>query len=208
MIAILVLLACAPPLNHSPQARFRVGNAIAGEQVTLDASNSSDPDGNFLNVQWRVTDPDGRVLDLPDRPRVNFPADRLGSWDVELEVDDGWLNGTTSDGFHVLNERPEVTTTLWVGDEARRVQGDGGGGVYLSHPDLPPISIDINRTSDADHHEVTHIWETSWPISASEAEAETLDVPNDGPGSWVAELILTDGWETTTLTFDLNCVEF
>jgi len=52
------------PPNHAPRAVIDVPSepVVVGQVVTLDASSSSDPDGDALTYRWRQTDEVGGVL--------------------------------------------------------------------------------------------------------------------------------------------------
>ena len=41
-LGMALVLACAPPNNQRPRANVQVGDVIVGEQVVLDARNSTD----------------------------------------------------------------------------------------------------------------------------------------------------------------------
>ena len=66
--------------------------ALAGGQVELDGSGSSDPDGDAITYHWSfVSFPDGSspALSDPTDPMPTFTADRVGVYVIELSVDDG-----------------------------------------------------------------------------------------------------------------------
>jgi len=196
-----LVLACAPPNNQRPRATVQVDDVIVGEQVVLDARNSTDPDGHVLTARWTVADPTGQVLDLPQRPRVTFLADAIGTWEVELVVDDGWLSDTLTDAFLVQNTLPEATTLVWIGDQPTQVEETG---MFVSMFEAPPMQLEVIQIFDADGHDCDYHWEASWPLADGESESAILDVPIDGPGAWDADLVVSDGWETTTLSFELR----
>ena len=99
------------------------------------------------------------------------------------------------------NTPPEVTTLVWIGDQPTQVEATG---MFVSMIEAPPIRLEVIETFDAEGHDCDYRWETSWPLADGESESPILDVPIDGPGSWDADLVVSDGWETTTLTFELR----
>lgn len=72
-------------LTYSPQP------AIEGEQTTLDATDSTDPDGRIVEYRWDLNG-DGTIDRVTSAPKVTYTYG--GSTDVELVVVDD--DGTTS----------------------------------------------------------------------------------------------------------------
>ncbi len=69
--------------------------ALQGNVVTLNGSGSSDIDGNNLTYNWTfVSVPTGSTATLSDSSIVNpnFTADLIGTYEVQLIVNDGTLN--------------------------------------------------------------------------------------------------------------------
>jgi outer membrane protein OmpA-like peptidoglycan-associated protein len=84
-------LACpqppAPP-NRPPVCRLTVpAQGQAGEAVTLDASGSSDPDGDPLSYTWDFGD--GTPPARTTTPRTTHSYARVGGYAVKVTVDDG-----------------------------------------------------------------------------------------------------------------------
>src|SRR5215468_2885773 len=84
-------LACpAPPApaNRPPVCRLTVpAEAQAGTPVTLDASGSSDPDGDPLSFTWDFGD--GTPPAKTTAARVTHSYARVGAYTVKVTVDDG-----------------------------------------------------------------------------------------------------------------------
>jgi len=86
-------LACAAPAaaavpNRPPVCRLTVpAEAQAGTPVTLDASGSSDPDGDPLTYTWDFGD--GSQPAKTSVPRTTHTYARVGGYTVKVTVDDG-----------------------------------------------------------------------------------------------------------------------
>jgi hypothetical protein len=81
------------PINQLPTARAGADHTVAaGATVTLDGNASDDADGDPLSYSWwLVSRPAASTaaLDTVDPVRPTFVADQLGSYTIELLVDDG-----------------------------------------------------------------------------------------------------------------------
>ena len=77
-----------PPANRPPVARLSVvPQGQVGEAVTLDASGSSDPDGNPLTYTWDFGD--GTPPTRSDSPRLTHSYARVGNYTTKVTVEDG-----------------------------------------------------------------------------------------------------------------------
>jgi len=78
----------AAPANRPPVCRLSVApQGQVGEAVTLDASGSSDPDGNPLTYTWDFGD--GTPSTKSDSPRMTHSYARVGNYTTKVTVDDG-----------------------------------------------------------------------------------------------------------------------
>lgn len=85
--------------NQSPTAEATANsNTVdAGDQITLDASGSTDPDGDDLTFEWSLSTPDGSSASLSDSQaeQPTFTTDMAGDYVASLSVNDG--NGETDE---------------------------------------------------------------------------------------------------------------
>jgi uncharacterized repeat protein (TIGR01451 family) len=169
-----------PVADAGPDVTARVG-----DEVILDGSGSSDVDGHELGFLWSmVSAPGDSVEMLSDLNTVkpSFIVDQPGTYQIQLVVNDGY-GDSPSDLVTVttLNSPPVADAgpnqTVFVGDE---VQLDGSG------------------SSDADFDPLQFFW--SLPVAPSESNASLSDPTQsdptfqvDHPGSYVAQLIVSDG---------------
>jgi hypothetical protein len=83
----------ATAANRVPQANAGTDQTVrVGATVPLDASKSSDPDGDPLKFSWAfVSRPNNSQAQIaePNAAKTSFVADVAGSYLVELTVDDG-----------------------------------------------------------------------------------------------------------------------
>ncbi len=159
---------------------------VAGATVNLDGSGSTDVDGNPLTYAWSfVSRPAGSsaVLSDPTALKPTFIADRLGDFVVQLIVNDGFVNSapdsttiSTTNSQPVAKAGPDQTVPL--------------GGVVV---------LDGSASSDADGHALTYSWSlTSKPSDSSAglsgANTVSPSFTADKPGTYVAQLIVNDGY--------------
>ncbi len=89
---------CGDERNQPPKADAGEDVCVLfGDQVVLDGSESSDPEGEPLTYQWAVIkSPNGSSATLGSSTAATTPfnPDRLGDYVIELEVDDGELSDT------------------------------------------------------------------------------------------------------------------
>jgi hypothetical protein len=78
----------AAPANRPPVCRLTVvAQGQVGETITLDASGSSDPDGDRLTFTWDFGD--GTPPTRSDSPRITHSHARVGNYTLKVTVDDG-----------------------------------------------------------------------------------------------------------------------
>jgi len=138
------------PVNHAPSAVI-VGPADpvpVGTVVTLDGSQSSDPDGDTLNFRWQQTNALGEGLTLDqvrdnfqplsamDQPSLSFQALKPGTYYFRLLVDDGAFLSTATFSVTVV-EQPESTAAT-SGSQAPDAGTSGDQGQTGGEPAMEP----------------------------------------------------------------------
>ncbi|WP_436935879.1 PKD domain-containing protein [Halovenus marina] len=134
--------------------------------VTLDASGSSDPDGDSLSYSWTVTDDAGTGVTLSDasaaQPTFTAPTvESATTLSFEVEVSDG--NGNTDTDTVEVTVQPVETNQPPTADAGQDQTVDEGASV----------SLDASGSSDPDGDTITYTWsQTSGPdVSLSDAAA-------------------------------------
>ncbi|WP_187027621.1 lamin tail domain-containing protein [Persicimonas caeni] len=114
--------------NHAPVADAGADiTADVGTQLTLDGSNSSDPDGDALTYRWTmIAEPTGNTSALlgSDSATPRFTPSVEGDYAFELTVDDGEL--TSSDSV-VVRVGEGGGNDGGGGDDGGTGGNDGGG---------------------------------------------------------------------------------
>ncbi len=173
-------------LNSAPVARPGNNQAVAlGALVQLNGSASSDVDGDSLTYAWSLTSrPAGSsaTLTAPTSVNPSFVADRPGTYVAQLIVNDGQASSTpasvvitTDNAAPSANAGPDQTVPL-----AALVQLTGAA------------------SSDPEGQPLTYAWSlTSRPAGSTAAldnpAAASPRFTADKPGSYVAQLIVSDG---------------
>lgn len=173
--------------NHAPSADAGPAQRVDVEdEVTLDGSDSTDPDGDELTFAWKIVGkPVGAEVQLSDdtavRPTFQVPQD--GSYLFELVVSDGQLSSEPS--------RVSVSTS-----GNRAPIADAGEDIAAKVGD--EVSLDGTASMDPDGDRITYAW--SFKSKPDDSEAELSDgmavVPTftlDVEGDYVIELVVSDG---------------
>jgi len=172
---------------------------VAGTQVTLDGSKSTDSDGLPLSYQWALlTKPSGSAAALtsPSAVTTAFTADLPGNYVVQLIVNDGYLNSSpatvmisTNDVPPVANAGPNQSVTA-----GTTVQLDGTGSTSsLNFPLTYKWAILSQPTGGT-------------AVLSSQTAAQPTFVPNVA-GLYVVQLIVNDGYldsQPQTMTVTAN----
>ncbi|MDI6791582.1 MAG: Ig-like domain-containing protein [bacterium] len=102
--------------GHAPTANAGQDiNATAGNLVMLDASASSDPDGNSLIYIWAQIGTDPEVISLTNVVRPTFTPQTPGNYKFQLVVVD-------SDGNRSLSDEVTVTVSSFTGPGVSNVK--------------------------------------------------------------------------------------
>ncbi len=173
-------------VDNMPMANAGADQILfVGSTAQLDASGSSDVDGDQLSFQWSlIARPAGSTATLTDSTAVKptFTTDKPGNYELQLIVNDGQVDSlpdtviiSTQNSKPVANAGPDQTILL-----AARAFLDG----RASH--------------DVDGDLLTYRWRlVSKPLnSTASLDSTTIAQPSfiaDKPGSYTIELIVNDG---------------
>lgn len=172
--------------NRQPEAD--AGPDLTGtvpEEIVLDGSFSSDPDGDILNYEWTLLEaPSDSAAFLINERRVSssFYADRDGRYVVELKVDDGFLSDT--DQVEVIVAVPNEGPIANAGPDQTVDVGD-------------QVMLNGSNSYDPDGDQLKYQWTlVSSPAGSSAVLSDrTSPVPTftaDVSGAYIAELRVTD----------------
>jgi PKD repeat protein len=165
--------------NQSLSAKFTYSprNPEAGNQVTFDASESSDPDGSIAAYEWDVSD-DGSI-DMTGQ-QVTYSFTDAGTYEIRLQVSD--------------DEDTTATTTQSVTVE----EGEGGDAPvakFTYSPETPEtgdeVTFDASDSNDPNGSIRAYEWDSpdEGEFEKTGARMTTFTMP----GEHVVSLRVTDG---------------
>jgi len=166
-------------LNRNPIADAGPDQPGAAKNIvlTLDASGSSDPDGDALGYAW--TSPPGVILSDANSPTPTFTATRSGTYTFLLQVDDG-LGGVAMDAVvvTVLNAPPVAVANA-----------------PATAAKYAPVSLDGTASSDPDGDALTYVWtRVSGPFVTINGQDGALAAFTPAvSGTYVFQLTVDDG---------------
>lgn len=175
----------APAANAGPDQSVPLGST-----VLLNGSASSDPEGAALTYAWSlVSRPNGSTAVLANATSASpsFVADRPGNYIAQLIVNDGTLASAPDQVVvSTLNSRP-------VADAGPAQAVDTGA----------TVNLDGSASRDADGDTLTYAWSfTVRPAGSTAAIAPAAAArPSfvaDLPGSYIAQLVVSDGTLSST----------
>jgi hypothetical protein len=114
-----------PPANRSPVASAGAAQTVStGTAVTLDASASSDPDGDSLSYAWNLVGPAGSTATLatPTTTRPSFTPDLPGTYVATVTVADG-RGASASATVSVTATAPYVQPAISLGGQTEPLSG-------------------------------------------------------------------------------------
>ena len=160
------------------------------EEIVLDASASTDPDGDILNYAWVLTEvPADSAAFLINENRIDasFYADREGTYIAELTVDDNELS--SSDSVIVTVSAPNEGPVANAGPDQNVAVGSrvvlNGANSY--DPDGDPLEFEWTLVSTP----------TGSAASLDDRGSAVPAFSADVAGAYVAELVVNDGVDTS-----------
>jgi len=183
------ITASAVPANNPPVADAGLDQSVlAGETVTLDASGSSDADGDALTYSWSLSVPLGSGATLTDPTAIiqTFVADVDGDYGAQLIVNDG-VDDSTPDSV-------VITAALPAANQPPVANAGPDQAVVVG----ATVTLDGSGSSDPDADPLTYSWSvTSVPVGSgavlSDATAIDPSLVADLAGDYVLQLIANDG---------------
>ena len=189
-------------VNNPPIARAGVDQKVTeGDTVTLDATTSSDVDGDSLTYQWTQESPDTPIITLSDSTATlpTFDAPEVAA------TTDFIFKVTVSDTIDADTDTVTITVnnipTANAGDDQTVTEGD-------------TVTLDATASSDADDGDsLTYQWTQESPdtpiitLSDSTATLPTFDAPEvDTTTDFIFKVTVSDTIDaaTDTVTITVN----
>jgi len=179
---VTVISSNTPPVaNAGPDQ-----TVTAGRTVALNGALSSDVDGHALTYAWTLLSrPAGSVAALSNASVVNptFVADKVGTYVVQLIVNDGFVNSVPDTVVVVANNQQPIANA---GPDQTVTAGR-------------TVALNGALSSDVDGHALTYAWTLLSRPAGSVAALSNASVVNptfvaDKVGTYVVQLIVNDGF--------------
>ncbi|MFB6186152.1 MAG: PKD domain-containing protein, partial [Halobacteriaceae archaeon] len=177
--------------SSHPTASFTYSPATphVDEQVTLDASESTDSDGSIIQHSWDIETDDGYIYETRAET-TTYTWDTAGDYDVTLTVeDDGGNTDSTSKTIDIVNESPIANF-----------------GFQPQHP-VPDEEVTLDGASSSDPD--GSVTQYDWQIETSsgyiyEDTGETTTHSWDTDGRFGVTLTVTDnGGKTSSISNEI-----
>jgi len=195
-LATFLLLGCsspsAPPPNAPPQAAAGPDQTLAlGQQVLLDGSESTDPEGAALTYQWTAAENNPVSVTLAQTARLSLSPAQPGRYRFYLRVSDGERQS--------LPDSVDITITA---APNRPPLADAGLPALSYNLETPaPLPLDGSASTDPDGNPLTFRWQVlSAPQGvtlADSAAVQTTFTPGVS-GEYRFLLTVSDGQDSTS----------
>jgi len=185
-LAAVSILASAT--NLAPVAKPGVNQSVVvGSKVSVDASASSDPNGDSITYRWSLLfKPVGSTATLSSATTASatFTADLAGTYLVGLTVNDGKVDS------------PVVVLTVTAAKLNAVPVANAGTNQNVTASSL--TTLDGTASTDADLDGLSYTWSLISKPSSSNAALSSTTSPKptftpDVAGTYVASLVVSDG---------------
>ena len=154
------------------------------DDVTFDASGSSDPDGSIVEYDWKIERSSG--TDYFNGKTTTVAFDEGGTYDVELTVtDNGEKTATTTQAVTVENPAPTASFDWSPSSQSK------------PDPDQD-VTFDASGSSDPDGSIVAYDWKIERSSGTDYFDGQTVTVAFDTGGDYDVTLTVTDNGEQST----------
>ena len=193
---VVYVKADPPGANRAPVANAGPNATLPLETtVTLNASGSSDADGDALTYRWAISDaPEGAAAELgaDDEVEVTITPDTAGSYEFTLVVNDGEVDSA-----------PDTVTITILPETSENTPPVANAGPDGNARVLETVELDGSGSVDLDGDPLTYRWElTNKPTeSVTMLVGGTTATPNfvpDQPGIYGLRLFVNDGQVDST----------
>ena len=151
-----------------------------GEEITLDGSASSDPEGAALTFSWSPVNGNPMAVAAADAPSFSFTPTLRGQYRFLLQVNDGELTSVSDSVLvDILNQAPIADA----------------GSDLLIRLDFP-VELDGGSSSDLEGDPLTYQWKVLSGPGDAQLDNATSQQPSftgQALGVYVIELVVSDG---------------
>ncbi len=203
LLASIIIVSCTkdePTVGEPPKADAGTDiNAFVGSNVTLNGSNSSDPEGGTLTFSWELTQrPSGSSASISNASsaQATFIPDEAGEYVAALSVQDEDGNSNSDDVIisAIVNENEAPEAIITDANNQSIAPGNDNNVINVGNT----IQLSGVNSSDPEGDDLTYLWEvTSAPNNSvptlMNEETVTLDFTADLGGEYTISLTVDDG---------------
>ncbi|SMG50765.1 hypothetical protein SAMN05661096_03732 [Marivirga sericea] len=216
LLALVFTLACKkddePSVGEPPSADAGTdADAFVGSTVSLNGSNSSDPEGGTLTFSWELTSaPTGSdaSINSASSERATFIPDVAGDYTATLTVEDPDENTDTDDVIISVTENQNEAPEAIIRDAENDAISPDNNNNVVNVGNV--FQLSGANSTDPENDALSYLWEVTAAPSGSapileNAETSTLDFTADVPGEFTIALTVDDGngnQNTTDVTIE------